>query len=646
MKDIRKKIMIPCLAALIGAVSLVPANAAQDTGSGTDTVIPAEAGEERVYCVGSVSKVYVTAAVMQLVDQGLVDLDAPVTDYIPDFTMADERYRDITVRMLMDHTSGIMGTYYHNMLQYADIDTEYCDGLLQSLSTQRLKANPGEYAAYCNDGFDLLRIVVERVTGMSYTDYVDQHIAGELGLSHTGTAISMYDREDAVPVYVNGLPHDYEYCMNLGSGGIYATASDVAEFGSVFWRGNNVLISTQLQDAMATPWNDEEYMDQNGLGWDYVESLQFEQQGVQVLGKGGDIGTMHAFLMVAPDNDISISVLSSGGSSMYNGFLAGQLMSVVLEEQGIEVDHLTPTEVEIASGLPEGYEMFEGFYSLGTTYGELTFDEDGTARMVSHGIDTSSETEYRYTTCGGFVEVDANGQIRSNRNILFFEESDDGHIYIRSEQFTEVPEIGEYVSRSYIAEKIEDNPVSDEAVAAWRQYEDVPLVLCNNAYSSASYDAPFAFVHVIDEVPGYVLVGFGAGTCLLKIVDSAHAVAFQTIPSSSNRDLMDITVGDDGVIYSTIGDNYLPLAAMPEFTSDITSVDLTSASPSWYRIADDMAYSMISIDRPSNSAVYVYNKYFEVIYSSHVTDASSQIDLPEGGFIVFVGESGDSVGIG
>ena len=67
---------------------------------------------EYVYCVGSVSKIYSTAAVMRLADEGKVMLDAPVTDYIPEFRMVDPRYRDITVRMLMDHTSGLMGSVY------------------------------------------------------------------------------------------------------------------------------------------------------------------------------------------------------------------------------------------------------------------------------------------------------------------------------------------------------------------------------------------------------------------------------------------------------------------------------------------------------------------------------------------------------
>ena len=68
------------------------------------------ADDDLVYCIASVSKMYSTAAVMQLVDAGKVKLDGYVTEYLPDFKMADERYKDITVRMLMNHTSGIMGT--------------------------------------------------------------------------------------------------------------------------------------------------------------------------------------------------------------------------------------------------------------------------------------------------------------------------------------------------------------------------------------------------------------------------------------------------------------------------------------------------------------------------------------------------------
>lgn len=104
----------------------------------------AEAGvDDTVYCVGSVSKVYVTVAVMQLVDQGKVELDAPVTDYLPDFKMADERYREITVRMLMNHTSGIMGTSGAGIFLLNDTEGGRGEAVLRYLEDQRLKADPG-----------------------------------------------------------------------------------------------------------------------------------------------------------------------------------------------------------------------------------------------------------------------------------------------------------------------------------------------------------------------------------------------------------------------------------------------------------------------------------------------------------------------
>ena len=60
---------------------------------------------DSIYCVASISKMFTTAAVLQLVEEKKIDLDAPVVTYVPDFTMADERYKDITVRMLLNHSS-------------------------------------------------------------------------------------------------------------------------------------------------------------------------------------------------------------------------------------------------------------------------------------------------------------------------------------------------------------------------------------------------------------------------------------------------------------------------------------------------------------------------------------------------------------
>ena len=117
-----------------------------------------------LYGIGSVSKIYTTVAVMQLAEDGKLSLDAPVTRYLKDFKMADPRYRDITVRMLLNHSSGLMGSTFDSALLFDDSDPSATDQLLERLSTQRLKADPGAYSVYCNDGFTLAEMVVAQLS--------------------------------------------------------------------------------------------------------------------------------------------------------------------------------------------------------------------------------------------------------------------------------------------------------------------------------------------------------------------------------------------------------------------------------------------------------------------------------------------------
>ncbi len=129
--------------------------------------------EDILYGVGSVSKIYTTVAVMQLAEQGKLSLDAPVTRYLKDFKMADPRYKEITVRMLLNHASGLMGTGLSGAMLFDEASSDATDSLLEALSTQRLAADPGAYSVYCNDGFTLAELVVEAVSGMDFMDYVD-----------------------------------------------------------------------------------------------------------------------------------------------------------------------------------------------------------------------------------------------------------------------------------------------------------------------------------------------------------------------------------------------------------------------------------------------------------------------------------------
>jgi len=649
-----KRIVASVLSLLLISASFTGSKSIADTpadgaGSVSGSQVSQGTSEERLYGVGSVSKVYVTAAVMQLADEGRVNIDAPLTTYIPEFRMADPRYTKITVRMLMDHTSGIMGTQNKNMDLYGDFDADSYDELLTSLAGQRLKADPGEYAAYCNDGFCLLAMVVEKVSGMSYTDYVVKNIAGKIGCSDTGTPVNMYGHENSASIYRGYLPYDYEYCLAYGSGGIYATASDVAEFGSTFWKGDNRLMSEASKDMMATRWNSSslnDYQDGSGLGWDYVEQIAYEREGVKVVGKGGDLQDLHAHLLVAPDNDVSVSVLSSGGSSAFDQLVAEALLDVVLEEQGITIDHSTES-VELAGQIPEEYKKYEGCYAMysmgGNVIAEITFPDSSHMEVAVEGIDKTETSKYMYTTEGGFAEVNDYGRVKNNGMVVFFEDGKDGKTYIKGGMNINIPELGTYMRRMYVGESFSANPVSDEVMSAYETYSATPWVLSGDCYSSASYLSPFMMLKVSDKCPGYVIGSMMMYSCVFKIDDACSVSAFTTMPSSGNRDLVDGHITEEGTFECSNGMVFRSLAGIPELTSDITEVQLNSSNASWFRISDEMANKVLMPDRPENSTICVYNRYFELTYSTHNTDASQEIDLPEGGYIMFAGCTGDVV---
>ena len=618
--------------------------------------------EQHIYGIGSVSKMYAAVAVMQLVEEGKVELDGPVTDYIPDFRVADERYKNITVRMLMDHTSGIMGSTQTNGMLYLDNDTSNHDELLDNLSKQRLKADPGEYACYCNDGFNLLEIIVEEVTGMSFTDYIEKNIVAKTGGESTGTAENLFGNESLVaPVTADNKEYEQFYCMEYGAGGLFSTSSDVANFGAAFFKGDNSLLSETSKEMMATRWSTDEFKDDNGLGWDFVNLPGYEEAGVKVMGKGGDVIYDHTMLLVAPDEEISVAVTSNGGNSALNAMFASELLKEALKEEGIEGNDPEMRDFETFADIPEEYLKYEGWYSYKTeaTGGVLkvTFPDKKYMHVEEVGINASSSTDYVLSTEGNFVEAEIDGETEgeikeiktvSNPKVLAFEDSTNGQTYITVEKVDIYPELGSKVDKDYFAERLMENPVSDEVLSSWERFNGKAIYATGDIYSSYIYNCGIMKLYMYEDLSGYVLGVKSIGTALFKIQDAENAVAFNTLPDSSNRDMMDIhieTEGDRVTVSSSDGLSFITEEDVEEFDGSIKSIELKSREAKWFKISDNMANTTITVERPESSAIYVFNKYDEVVYTSHFVGASNDIPLPKDGKILFVGETGSVVNI-
>lgn len=370
--------------------------------------------EDVLYGIGSVSKIYATAAVMKLVDEKKVELDAPLTTYIPEFTMADERYKDITVRMLMNHSSGLHGSSFTNAMLFDDVDPYAHDQLLSQLSTQSLKADPGAFSVYCNDGFTLLEILAERVTGKDFTAIVHEFFTQPLSLNETKTPSDDFDRAMLAKIYSpvrqEALPTEV---LNVyGAGGIYASARDLASFGGVF-TNQSTLLSQEAKNAMAQPeykkglWPAEGDMGMSyGLGWDSVETFPFNRYGITALSKGGDTQFFHASLVVLPEYGLSAAVVSSGGSSQLNGMVAAKLLLETLKSKGI-IDEIKP---DTAFAPMEKQEMppelmaNSGLYGASSQTVKLDVAENGTLTLTSVTLPTMPAQTFSYVAGGVFCD--------------------------------------------------------------------------------------------------------------------------------------------------------------------------------------------------------------------------------------------------
>ena len=618
---------------------------------------------EYVYCVASVSKVYVTAAVMQLADEGKVKLDDPITEYLPEFSMADDRYRKITVRMLMDHTSGIMGTTQKGALLYDDATSIHHEELFSVLGRQRLKSEPGEFSAYCNDGFDLLERIVENVTGKSYTQYVKENLAAPLGAKATGTGNEIHSLQNLAPAYTAmDLRYENEASMSLGAGGIYATAADTARFGSAFFEGDHTLLSEGAKKEMGKCWKQgDAFMDQNGLGWDEVSFPRYEKAGVTGYGKGGDVKNNHAYLMVAPKEKVSVAVLSNGGSSTLNALLAEAIMDVCLEEMGIVIPEEQKASYEIVSEIPAEYDVFAGDYITsnalagGDVISRVSFPEHKYMHVEMIGAFRTSCMDYVLTKEGSFAQLTAevadsgleDARIAMNPESLSFVTAASGQVYIACEKKEVMPEFGEHERKTYVGERLKENTISDAALSSWQEICGADLLLENEVWSSQNYDTAISNLVMTAEAPGYVFFVNGMGTRLLRIKDEAHALSFLTVPSSAGRDQVDAEVireGEERKLLLSTGLEYMVGEGLPRFDGKEKSISLKTGEATWYFIDDAIANGEVTIaSRPAGSAVYVYNRYGDVLYSTHVVDAAANLPMPKGGKIVFLGEDGGRV---
>src|SRR5512139_2944571 len=302
---------------------------------------------ETLFCMASLSKIVATVGTMMLVDRGLVDLNEPVTRYLRDFRMTGgEAWRKITVRMLLNHSSGLPGTHFADVLTIVPV-AGYAVQLQRNLARERLKHAPGEMAVYGNDGFALIERVVAEVTGQPYVDFVRKEILEPLGMRRTRFALERFAPGSFAPGLDGaGRPEPQEY-VNVYAGGLFSTPGEIARLAMMFLNDGQLegrrLLSAEAVAEMGRdqtaglPFNPiTDHPVHFGLGWDGVRQGGLAAAGVTAWYKGGDADHYHSYLIVAPDERLAAAVILTNGLAMATtaGVLAERILLDALAERG------------------------------------------------------------------------------------------------------------------------------------------------------------------------------------------------------------------------------------------------------------------------------------------------------------------------
>ncbi|MFR3760583.1 serine hydrolase domain-containing protein [Hungatella sp.] len=635
--------------------------------AGTEGVGAQAAAEPLMYGIGSTSKVVTAAAVMRLADEGKLDLKKPLITYIPEFEMADERYRRITPEMLLDHSSGLPGSTLNNAMLLGDSDTENHDMLLARLKKQRLKSDPGDIQVYCNDGFTLAEILVERVTGLSFTEYIDREFSENLGLTQFKTPQSGNLSGRLAKIYDEGTGEELppEHANVIGSGGIYATAMDLCRFSEIFMKnraGNAGLLSDGALLAMETSRYNEEINPNGydttlsyGLGWDSVETYPFSRYGIKALVKGGDTNFYHGSLTVLPEENISCAVLTSGGSSTLNQLAVQEIVMTYLDEvQRIE----RGDEESVSRGEEADLNPAErsGWYA-GSDLLKLSVSGEGEMTVASEGSGRRREQVYRLGEDGGFYSTDgsyisASGELskgsggRIGRTRLSFQEGKKGREYLMAESMEVYPGLGRVATYLPVGTRYTGNVPAETAVSAWKALDGQEYYLLSEKYTSSAWLKRFMVKPLLLDEPRGILSFENLELRMAAVTDETHARFFTEVPGQAGRDLNDYTrTEENGKQYLESGSYRYIAAADAEAFPDADSERTIGADGEavWFITGDRNQKRPVIIEKPENGAWYVYDhtgRDMKCVSSSWTLSEDRPFYLPEDGRVVLVGEAG------
>jgi CubicO group peptidase (beta-lactamase class C family) len=302
-----------------------------------------------VFAIGSITKSFTGIAIMQLQEEGLLNVEDPISKYI-------EHYRgdDITLHHLLTHTSGLQREGEYKGQQDVTLEQH-----IEYINKCAMLFEPGESYSYSNAGYQLLAAIIEEASGISYTEYINNKIFIPLDMrqSRVGVDASYTDNQAIGYSLIRDTPMKlsiYNFSNIIGSGNIYSTINDLYKYERGIY--NEQLVSKASLEQIF----------EHGYGWEESERYNYVK-----ISHGGNIGGggYNSLMVKFPEEEYVLIFLTNNSD-----VTALQAVSEMMEAIIFEKDYVTPvpikkTEIdaEILKQYAGDYDFPEGFV-LSVTY--------------------------------------------------------------------------------------------------------------------------------------------------------------------------------------------------------------------------------------------------------------------------------------
>ncbi len=381
-----------------------------DRGAGiADLEWNAPADANRIFRIGSVTKQFTAAAIMKLAEQGKLGLDDPLAKYVPDLETAGHT---VTIRQLLNQTSGIPNyTAQPGFAKAMQFDVSEQE-VLKLVAGVRFDFDPGTSWRYSNTNYFLLGMIVEKVSGRRYVDFMEDEFFTPLGLTHTRYG----DMRDIIPRRAQGYDYDpatrsvlnsVPISMNWpgGAGGLVSTAGDLIRW-QIALTGGRAVSPASFAQMIGSTADTGDGVNRYGFGL-----MVNEANGQRKIWHNGGINGFNSILMWLPDEGLAVAVISNViglSSDVIGGRIVGELTSekplpplratpqpggeaflraLIAQEASGTIDFSTLTEPMAA--LVRAHPAQPMFRSWGEI-GKVTFLEVGLNGLDSYRVDFST----------------------------------------------------------------------------------------------------------------------------------------------------------------------------------------------------------------------------------------------------------------